>query len=103
MADLQRPSNPKADMPVIAAWIDELRAALGKDMIDKAVRDGLKNGGFWAIEQGFVIGTPPPDAIRAEQRRLDDASRLANTAGQGSPDAPTADVESAAAHTSQTP
>lgn len=88
MADLQRPSNPKADMPVIAAWIDELRSALGKDMIDKAVRDGLKNGGFWAIEQGFVIGTPPPDAIRAEQRRLDDAPRLANTADHSQADAP---------------
>lgn len=88
MADLQRPLNPKTDMPLIAAWIDELRSALGKDMVDKAVRDGLKNGDFRAIEQGFVIGTPPPDAIRAEQRRLDDALRLANTTDHGQADAP---------------
>ncbi|WP_049820965.1 hypothetical protein [Methylibium petroleiphilum] len=58
-------------MPEIAAWIEELRASLGAEMIDKAMRNGLKNGGFWAIEDGFVVGQPPPDAIRRAQEDLD--------------------------------
>lgn len=70
MAQLTRATSPKTQMPEIAAWIDELRASLGVEMIDNAMRNGLKNGGFWAIEEGFVVGHPPPDALRRAREGL---------------------------------
>lgn len=40
-------------MPQTAAWIDELRAALGREAIDQIVRAGMQGkGGFWAQEEG---------------------------------------------------
>ena len=75
MTDLRRPADAKTDMPVVADWIEKLRASLGKEWIDQAMRDGLRNGGFWAIENGCVIGKPPADEIRRAQRELDAAAR----------------------------
>ncbi len=54
-------------MPVVTAWIDELRLAFGKDTIDSAVRQGLADGSFWAMENGMVIGSPP----ESEKRRIE--------------------------------
>jgi hypothetical protein len=41
-------------MPTVAAWIDAMRAAFGKDVIDQALRDPA----FHASENGHTIGTP---------------------------------------------
>lgn len=46
-------------MPVVAAFIDDLRDAFGKDMIDAQIRIGIKGGqAFHAKEGGQSIGTP---------------------------------------------
>ncbi len=49
-------------MPLVAAWIDDLRAAFGADIIDgqirAATRDGLPT--FYASEAGRSIGVPMP-------------------------------------------
>lgn len=74
MAALRRPADAKADMPVVADWIEKLRASLGKEWVDQAMRDGLKNGGFWAIENGCVIGKPPADEVRKAERELGDTA-----------------------------
>lgn len=46
----------RARMPTVAAFIDELRAAFGKDEVDGWIRAGLRNGSFRAEENGHVIG-----------------------------------------------
>jgi len=48
----------REQMPTVAALIDELRAAFGKDSIDGQVRKGM-NGQpmFWASENGHTVGT----------------------------------------------
>lgn len=45
-------------MPVVTAFIDDLREAFGKADIDAAIRAGM-NGQptFWAIENGIEVGT----------------------------------------------
>lgn len=45
-------------MPQCATWIDDLRAAFGRESIDKAIRDGLRRGGFCCQENGETYGTP---------------------------------------------
>lgn len=48
-------------MPIVAAFIDSLREALGRDVVDKAMRDGLRNGTFHARENGHEVGCPVLD------------------------------------------
>ena len=49
-------------MPITAAWIDELRAAFGGEMINKSIKAGLAGeGGFYASENGTVVGSRPRD------------------------------------------
>lgn len=43
-------------MPKVAAWIDELRAAFGREVIDAAIRQGMRDGSFCARENGHVVG-----------------------------------------------
>ncbi|MBK4738924.1 hypothetical protein [Noviherbaspirillum pedocola] len=50
-------------MPGVAAWIDSLREAFGKEMVDEMIRTGLKKGTFWAVENGNVVGQPPADVL----------------------------------------
>jgi hypothetical protein len=49
----------REQMPGVTAWIDSLRDAFGKEMVDQMIRTGLKNGTFWAVEKGLVVGQPP--------------------------------------------
>lgn len=47
------------EMPGVAAFIDDLRSAFGKDEINDQVRAGLKGKPtFHATENGYEIGTP---------------------------------------------
>jgi len=52
----------RSAMPLVTAWIDDLRAAFGSDIIDgqirAATRDGLPT--FYASEAGRRIGVPLP-------------------------------------------
>jgi hypothetical protein len=51
----------REDMPTVAAWVDDLRAAFGADYMNGAIRAGLRGGRtFWAAEGGHEIGTRPP-------------------------------------------
>lgn len=45
-------------MPTVTAWIDDLRAAFGAEMIDAAIRAGIDGQPtFCAAENGIEIGT----------------------------------------------
>lgn len=57
--------NMREQMPTVAAWIDGLRDAFGKDYIDRQIRRGLKgDGAFHAVERGHEIGRPPVRGVR---------------------------------------
>jgi hypothetical protein len=46
-------------MPQVAAFVDDLRAAFGAAQIDGAIRAGLRGRPyFWAREGSHEIGTP---------------------------------------------
>jgi hypothetical protein len=49
----------RGQMPTVAAWIDDLRQAFGKDYIDSIIKAGV-NGEpvFSATENGHSVGTP---------------------------------------------
>lgn len=62
--------NMRADMPTVAAWIDELRAAFGREVIDEAIRKGMAGlPTFHASENGHEVGTPleQPDPDKVYQ------------------------------------
>ena len=50
----------REDMPVVAAFIDDLREAFGRDAIDAQIRLGMAgHGTFWASENGIEVGSRP--------------------------------------------
>lgn len=56
---MSKPANMRSQMPKVAAWIDDLRAAFGADDINAALR--FKSTGqpcFHASEAGHSVGTP---------------------------------------------
>ena len=56
------PKAARAAMPLVTAWIDDLRGAFGTDLIDDLIRkatvDGLPT--FYASEGGRTVGVPLP-------------------------------------------
>jgi hypothetical protein len=53
----------RGQMPGVTAWIDSLREAFGKEMVDQMIRTGLREGTFWAVENGLVVGKPPAEVL----------------------------------------
>lgn len=46
------------EMPITAAWIDELREAFGAEMINAQIRLGMEGAQtFYAEENGHRVGT----------------------------------------------
>lgn len=55
----------REQMPVVAAWIDELRKAFGAESIDRQIRKGMRGEPvFFASENGQTVGTPIPRGVR---------------------------------------
>lgn len=46
-------------MPMVAAFVDELRAVFGADQVDPSIRAGLRGepNKFWAKEGAHELGT----------------------------------------------
>lgn len=54
-------------MPTVAAWIDQLRDAFGKESIDNQLRAGMRGQPvFFAQENGQTVGTPSPERTRIQ-------------------------------------
>ena len=50
--------NLREQMPLVTAFIDDLREAFGAEMINGQIRKGMKGEPtFWASENGHEIGT----------------------------------------------
>ena len=47
-------------MPIVAGFIDQLRAAFGAENIDAAIRHGLHDGTFRAEEAGWIVDGATP-------------------------------------------
>jgi hypothetical protein len=57
-------------MPTVAAWIDQLRDAFGKESIDAQIRAGMRGKPvFFAQENGQTVGTPSPARTRVQWDR----------------------------------
>ena len=50
-------------MPGVADFVDSLRQAFGKEMVDNMIRTGLRDGTFWAVENGLVVSQPPAEVL----------------------------------------
>ena len=56
---MSKPANMRSQMPKVAAWIDELRAAFGADDINAGLRFKMPGQPvFHASEAGHSVGTP---------------------------------------------
>lgn len=55
--------NLREAMPLVTAFIDEMREAFGADVINRAIKNGM-NGGcdFYASENGQEVGNKLPDS-----------------------------------------
>lgn len=60
--DRMTTKNLRAEMPTVAAWIDDLRATFGPEHINACIRKGQQGipGYFYATENGHTVGTPSP-------------------------------------------
>ena len=48
----------REQMPVVAAWIDEMRNAFGAAHIDEVIKAGMRGQAvFYASENGHAVGT----------------------------------------------
>lgn len=63
---MSRPASLRTAMPLTAAWIDTLREAFGRDVIDGQIRKATAEGlpTFYAEEAGHRVGVPLPAAGR---------------------------------------
>ena len=58
--------NLRDEMPITTAWIDDMRAAFGREYIDDIIRRGMRGEPvFSASEAGHTIGTPVPPGAPA--------------------------------------
>jgi len=57
--------NMRQQMPQVAAIIDAFRDAFGAEVVDAAMRRGMRGGqGFHATENGHEVGTPIIRGVR---------------------------------------
>ncbi len=65
--------NLRDEMPIVTAWIDDMRAAFGKAYIDSIIREGMQGKpSFFASENGHEVGTrwvKKPEPNIAKNRR----------------------------------
>lgn len=56
------PKAARAAMPLVTAWIDDLRGAFGREVIDGLIRKATVEGlpTFYASEGGRTVGVPLP-------------------------------------------
>jgi hypothetical protein len=81
----------REQMPVVTAWIDQMREAFGAEHIDGVIKSGMRGEPvFFASENGHTVGTPAPPGwrvLRDEQGNrtvvMDGDKQVSNTADDG--------------------
>jgi len=54
----------REQMPVVTAFVDQLRDAFGREYIDNIIRAGMRGQPvFHATENGHTVGTPVPRGV----------------------------------------
>jgi hypothetical protein len=102
---MSRKPDLRMEMPLVTAFIDSMREAFGKEMIDAQIRKGLKGSpAFHATENGHEIGTrdskakslvmwddrgvsfsvdiPADTTAEQEKKMVQDARAMANARGK---------------------
>lgn len=55
---MTKPNSLREEMPLVTAFIDDLRAAFGADQINASIKAGINGAGtFYASENGREIGS----------------------------------------------
>ena len=77
----KQPTRMRDQMPIVAAFLDELRQEYGVTEISAAIRSGMAGGtDFYATEGDYEIGyLPPPPSGRYDADYLLDNRSLAAT------------------------
>ena len=59
---MTRPKHARDAMPKVTAWLDDLRAAFGRDLVDAQIKAATTEGlpTFHASEGGRRVGVPLP-------------------------------------------
>ena len=87
-------SNMREQMPQVAAIIDALREAFGAEVVDAAIRRGMRGGqGFHATENGHEVGTPVYRGVRLDRTPGQYVGRMGEVAWQQALDEQTVDNE----------
>lgn len=59
---MTRPKHARDAMPKITTWLDDLRSAFGRELVDAQIRAATTEGlpTFYASEGGRRVGVPLP-------------------------------------------
>ncbi len=58
-------ASMREQMPVVTAWIDDLRLTFGASDVTAWIRQGGADGTFYARENGHEVGAPIPAPANA--------------------------------------
>lgn len=80
-------SNLRAEMPGVAAFIDECRAAFGEDEVNQQIRRGMHGEQtFFAEENGHAVGTkfdvPDPEKVFSGEKLLIRSNEVSSKGGR---------------------
>jgi hypothetical protein len=74
-------TRKQVEMPEIAAWIETLREAFGREEIDRQIRRGRDGVPvFFAREGGYTYGTPIPRGDPWDAAGVDDRMSVSRPA-----------------------
>ena len=65
--------NARAAMPLVTAWVNDLRDAFGREPIDSLIEKATVEGmpTFYASENGYTVGVPLPAVSGTEISAVD--------------------------------
>ena len=87
-------SNMREQMPQVAAIIDAFREAFGAEVVDAAIRRGMRGGqGFHATENGHEVGTPVYRGVPLDRAPGQHVGRMGEVAWQAALDQQVLDNE----------
>ena len=84
----------REQMPQVAAIIDAFREAFGAEVVDAAIRRGIRGGqGFHAAENGHEVGTPVSRGVPLDRTPARYEARMGEVAWQAALDQQVLDNE----------
>ncbi len=86
--------NMREQMPQVATIIDAFREAFGTEVVDSAIRRGMRGGqGFHATENGHEVGAPVYRGVPLDRTPGRNVGRMGEVAWQAALDQQVLDNE----------